>query len=58
MRVGTLKRELRALGGKCRGCTEKQEYVRAMLVAQGGGEAGEGGGQAAGEEAGNTHAEL
>ena len=54
MRVGTLKRALRALGGKCRGCTEKHEYVRAMLAAQG----GQATGNEDGDDDGGIHVEL
>jgi hypothetical protein len=34
MRVGTLKRTLKEFGGKCKGCTEKSQYVKAMLKRQ------------------------
>ena len=55
MRVGTLKRALRALGGKCTGCTEKHEYVRAMLAAQGGQATGN---EDDGDSGGGIHVEL
>lgn len=34
MRIRTLKRTLRDIGGRCRGCTDKSEWVQAYLSAQ------------------------
>ena len=34
MRIGTLKRTLKDIGGRCRGCTERSELIAAFLTAQ------------------------